>query len=246
MLDLISFTSILIIILSAFQTILGIGILVLGTPILLLMNFEMLEIMTVLLPLSILNSLLNIFYLRSRYSKIKIDNILKKEFFLICLPGIFLGLVFLKFLNNYINFNIFVGLVILVVLFLSLKKKKNNLFVNGKIKKGLILLTGFIHGITNSGGSLLSLLIIKSVNESMKFIRYQITFFYFFLAFFQLLIILFIFDINLLMNIKINYFLSLILGVVLGNILFNKINSTLIKNLYFFIFLSSIFLLYQS
>ena len=67
MLDLISFTSILIIILSAFQTILGIGILVLGTPILLLMNFEMLEIMTVLLPLSILNSLLNIFYLRSRF-----------------------------------------------------------------------------------------------------------------------------------------------------------------------------------
>ena len=65
--------------------------------------------MTVLLPLSILNSLLNIFYLRSRYSKIKIDNILKRVF-LICLPGIFLGLVFLKFLNNYINFNIFVGL----------------------------------------------------------------------------------------------------------------------------------------
>ena len=40
MLDLIRFTSILSIILSSFQTILGIGILVLGTPILLLMNFE--------------------------------------------------------------------------------------------------------------------------------------------------------------------------------------------------------------
>ena len=123
MLDLISFTSVLIIILSTFQTILGVGILVLGTPILLLMNFEMLEIMTVLLPLSILNSLLNIFYLRSRFSEIKIDNILKKEFFFICLPGIFLGLVFLKFLSNYINFNILVGLVILTILFLSIKKK---------------------------------------------------------------------------------------------------------------------------
>ena len=42
-LDLFSFTSIAILILSIFQTIVGVGVLVLGTPILLLLGFEMLE-----------------------------------------------------------------------------------------------------------------------------------------------------------------------------------------------------------
>ena len=69
MLEFISFTSIIIITLSIFQTIIGVGILVLGTPILLLIGYEMLEIMNILLPLSILNSLINIFYLKKRFNK---------------------------------------------------------------------------------------------------------------------------------------------------------------------------------
>ena len=88
MLEFISFTSIIIITLSIFQTIIGVGILVLGTPILLLIGYEMLEIMNILLPLSILNSLINIFYLKKRFNNISIDNKIKNYFFL-CLPGIF-------------------------------------------------------------------------------------------------------------------------------------------------------------
>ena len=62
MLDLFNFTPIVIIILSIFQTIIGVGILVLGTPILLLIGLEMIEVMKILLPLSILNSSLNILF----------------------------------------------------------------------------------------------------------------------------------------------------------------------------------------
>jgi uncharacterized membrane protein YfcA len=44
------------------QTILGVGILVLGTPILLLFNHDIIEIISILLPLSILTSLINLSY----------------------------------------------------------------------------------------------------------------------------------------------------------------------------------------
>ena len=105
MLDLISFTSLIIITLSIFQTIVGVGILVLGTPILLLMGLGMVEVMTILLPLSILNSVINIFYLKHRFNKIIIDYKMRNYFFHICFPGIFFGLFILKIFNNYMNFN---------------------------------------------------------------------------------------------------------------------------------------------
>ena len=52
----------LIIILSTFQTIAGVGILVLGTPILILFGFDIVQSMIFLLPLSIFNSVINFFY----------------------------------------------------------------------------------------------------------------------------------------------------------------------------------------
>ena len=59
----------LITVLSIFQTIAGTGILVLGTPILILIGYEMIQVMTILLPLSILNSLINLIYLNMHSHK---------------------------------------------------------------------------------------------------------------------------------------------------------------------------------
>ena len=110
--DLASYTSILIIILSIFQTIVGIGILVLGTPVLLLFGLEMIEVMTILLPLSIINSITNVIYLKKKFKRVGIDFKMRNYFFLICLPGIFIGLIFLKIFNNVLNFNLLVAFVI--------------------------------------------------------------------------------------------------------------------------------------
>ena len=49
----------LIIILIILQSIVGIGVLVVGTPLLLLLNYEIIEIMSFLLPISILTSFIN-------------------------------------------------------------------------------------------------------------------------------------------------------------------------------------------
>ena len=247
MLDLISFTSIIIIFLSIFQTIVGVGILVLGTPILLLIGFEMIEVMTILLPLSIINSLINILYLNYSNKKTKVDNLLRNYFFLICFPGIFFGLFFLKLFSEFINFNILVSLVIWVVLLLSyLHKNKGNKFLD-KFKKSLIFLTGFVHGITNSGGALLSILVIESYKKNVNYIRYQIIYFYFILALFQYLSIIFIFDYNFLTKINLNYLYCLVAGIFFGNLFSRTIKKNQLRNIIFILaFLSSLFLLSQS
>ena len=90
MIDLINFTSIIIIMLSIFQTIAGVGILVLGTPILLLMDLQMVEVMSLLLPLSMINSLVNLIYLRNYKKNIKIDYKMKNYFFPYLLTWYFL------------------------------------------------------------------------------------------------------------------------------------------------------------
>ena len=50
---------ILIFFITFIQTIVGTGVLIIGTPILLFLNYEMIEIMKLLLPIFILTSLVN-------------------------------------------------------------------------------------------------------------------------------------------------------------------------------------------
>ena len=246
-LDFYSLASIIIIILSTFQTIVGVGILVLGTPILLLLGLEMVEVMAILLPLSIFNSLTNIFYFRCKFKKIVIDQKMRRYFFLICLPGIFLGLFILKIFNNYLNFNLLVSFVIWFFLIISLLNKKKKFKLSSLLKKNLIFITGIIHGFTNSGGSLLSILIVNAYNKSLNYIRYQIIFFYFFLALFHYISINLIFELNFFSDLKSTYIISLFVGVILGNLISNKVNTYHLKNVILSLaFLSSIFLILQA
>lgn len=246
MLDIISFTSI-ILFLSIFQTIAGVGILVLGTPILLLLGLEMVDVMTLLLPLSILNSFTNIFYLKHKIKGIQIDSTMRNYFFLLCLPGIFLGLFILKLFVEYLNFNILVSLAIWIFLIFSYLRKKKNIDISNIFKKNLIFITGIIHGLTNSGGSLLSILIVNTYNKSLNYLRYQIIFFYFFLALFHYLSIIIIFDSIFFAGLEVSYLLSLIIGIIIGNILSKKININYLRNTIFALaFVSSVFLISQA
>ena len=46
------------------QTIVGVGVLVLGTPILLILDYNIVETISILLPVSILTSLMNLIYFK--------------------------------------------------------------------------------------------------------------------------------------------------------------------------------------
>lgn len=237
----------LIIILIILQSIVGIGILVVGTPLLLLLNYEIIEIMSFLLPISILTSLLN-FFLIKIFNKNKftfyLDVNIKKYFFLFCLPGIFLGIYVIKNFQNYFNFELLVASIILISLAIKYKYEnsiKNLSAFNSKI---VLTLIGVIHGISNSGGTLLSLFLISNVEDKKNQLRYKITFYYFFLALLQYLIFSYVFQQFISLD-QIIYILPLIFfGSMFGNFLCKIIDIFFFKKgIQFIAFLSSLFLI---
>ena len=58
----------------------------------------------------------------------------------------------------------------------------------------LLFIIGLVHGLSNSGGTLLSILVLKIYKNSKNITRYNLTFFYFFLAIMQYLIFIIIFQ----------------------------------------------------
>ena len=85
-----------LILLVAIQSIMGVGVLVIGTPLMLISGFNFIFILNILLPVSILTSLLNILIVKYYYKNniFKYKDTILKNFFLICTPSIFLGIFF--------------------------------------------------------------------------------------------------------------------------------------------------------
>ena len=210
----------IIFILVILQSIVGVGVLVIGTPTLLILNYNLIEIMEILLPVSICTSLINLAYLKINKKKLKVESQknYRQYFFLVCIPAIFLGLFLLKSFEQKINFNYLVSIVIIFSYFLVKKWGKINRF-RKKTKIISLFFTGIIHGLTNSGGSLLSLMVSSISNKNNS--RYNISFFYFFLALSQYLIFLFIFGKSEILDKNYKYFLLIPIGVYLG-IFFEK------------------------
>ena len=83
---------------------------------------------------------------------------------------------------------------------------------------------GLVHGVSNSGGTLLSIFILN-INKNLKTnTRYSLTFFYFFLAFLQYSIFIFFFQKIILLNLLTNLTLIILSGVLVGNLLVKYIN----------------------
>jgi uncharacterized protein len=200
------------------QSIAGVGLLVIGTPMLLIYNISFIEILSILLPISILTSFFNLIFLKLKKKKlnIKIDQKMNFLFFTVCLPFIFLGLYLIKNFNEFINFKYLVSFVIFFSLII-MNQKKILIKMNNNFRILFLSFIGLIHGISNTGGSLLSLFLTSNYNKNQS--RYNITYFYFFLALFQFFIFL------LLFNIEIKYinllYISAILpiGIIIGNFL---------------------------
>ena len=200
----------------ALQSSIGVGVLVLGTPFLLLLKYDILQAFFFLLPLSILTSLINLIIIRLSNKNLNISTYKGlTKFFVVCIPSIIIGLFILKYFQELINFKLLVSIVIIFsVLLVSLKDKiklKINFF-----RISILSIVGVIHGLTNSGGALMSLAL--STNSEKNNARYSITFFYLALATFQYLTTIIIFKNSYFLPQNINLILTLIFGVFLGNV----------------------------
>ena len=188
------------------QSIFGVGLLLFGTPSLLLLGYDFANTLNILMPVSITISAVQFFK-----SKVK-DRIFIKDYNIFCIPFLIIFLfIALKF-NYLFDFRFLVALLLIFSSVLILNKKKFSSFKQMifKIKNLILIVIGLIHGLTNMGGSFLAIystLISKSIKEVT---RYYISYGYLIMGTIQYLMVLFL-SYDLLIFNKIYYvFLALI------------------------------------
>jgi len=217
---------IIIIILIILQSIFGIGLLLFGTPTFILFGYSFAETLSLLLPISILISLIQIFF-----SKKKNMNFIK-NFNLYCIPSLVISIYFILNFSDEINFDLFISLMIIFIFFISLFK---NFFIfKGYFAKLFLVLIGIVHGLSNLGGTLLSLMAISLSKDDKNASRFLISYGYFAMASFQYLTLSFlgknVFDIN-----NFYYLILVIIIYFPVQIMFKKIDSQKFNKLIYFL-----------
>ena len=144
--------TIIILFLIVFQSIFGIGLLVFGTPTLMILGYQYSDILSVLLPISCSISLIQI--INARKHDVKTFTI---EFIKFSLPGIiiFLPIVILFITNFYLNF--LIAFIMIVLSLISILKFETNHFKKIISNKIVLLFIGSIHGLSNLGGGFISI-----------------------------------------------------------------------------------------
>lgn len=215
------------------QAIVGVGVLVLGTPLLLIFNYDIIEIINLLLPISIITSLLNYLYLKynKKNLKINLDKNIKKAFIIICIPGISIGLILARELFHYINFKILVSLIIILSLVIKWKYESLMKSLPLTFNKIILFIISIIHGLTNSGGTMLTIF-FGSFNKNKKNqSRYSVTFYYLILVLVQYMAFLLVFKKGLLVDYPFQIILLIIPAIVIGNVIVKKISENLFKKI---------------
>ena len=208
----------IIILLSIFQSVFGIGLLLIGTPTFLLLGYNFFDVLNILIPFSITISLLQIIY--SKETNLSFS----KKMIIYCIPALILALYILIKNENNINIILLTSLTIVFFSLVNLSKFKDVVFnrdSDRKINISLILL-GIIHGFTNLGGSLLTL-ISANISNNKDLMRYNIASGYLILGIVQLLFINTFY--NTLVPSNLYYLYIPIISFFLAQYFYKRINS---------------------
>lgn len=203
------------------QSIFGMGILVFGTPTLLLLGFEFSTVLALLLPSSVLISLTQVITSGSiAFQKREKQNIAICTLFVLG----FLALI-LKF-RLKINIDILVGGVLLFSALVRLSpafraKVKQLLSKNERL---FVMLMGAVHGLTNMGGALLALY-ASSTHEGKLEIRTTVSRYYLAFGVIQLSALAVLKSDALSLYGFIAAPLALSVYLVVGNLIFKKTSS---------------------
>mgnify|MGYP006096290419 FL=1 len=171
----------LIAIFCIIQSIFGVGLLLLGTPTFLLIGYEFFEVLNILLPYSIVISFIQIITNKNQNLKFC------KKILTHSIPFLILGLIIIEHIQYKINIVLIVSFLLIIFPILNIKNLKKEKI---KIKNINLFLNflGLLHGLTNLGGSLLTI-ISSNLHNDKNIIRYNISSGYLIFALFQLLFI---------------------------------------------------------
>jgi hypothetical protein len=187
-----------------------------------LIGYNFFDVLNLLLPFSITISLLQVIYSKEINSKFN------KKILLYCIPALILALSILVKYENDIDFILLISFTIIFFSIINLSKFKNTIFDNNKrINLGLIIL-GLIHGFTNLGGSLFTL-ICANINKQKKIIRQNIASGYLIFGTVQLLFINIFYKTLTVSNL---YYLYIpIISFFIAQYFYNKINNELFSKI---------------
>lgn len=174
----------MIAVLSVVQSFFGMGVLVFGTPTLLLMGYDFTTTLSHLLPASFAISLLQV--LSAGSSRVPVSRYL----YLLCLPGIGVGLWLTDVSPLAAWTNTLVGGTLLFSALFRFWFRSQNLisFMFEKYLPAYHLIMGVIHGLTNLGGALLTIL-ASGINTEKEAIRYTVAHYYLAFSAIQMLIL---------------------------------------------------------
>jgi len=163
------------------QSVFGIGLLAFGTPILLISGYDFITTLSILLPCSLLISSIQVYEYRKELSSLNIS------VYFVLIPFTCLGFfIFVTFLSD-IQIKPVIGTIMLLSAALRIwpvaaEKLRHVLGKSQVISLGVI---GVVHGLSNMGGSLLTVF-CSSINHNKVHIRTSVAFGYLLMAAIQL------------------------------------------------------------
>ena len=149
---------VVIIVTSFIQSLFGTGVLLFGTPILLILGYDFFFALSILLPTSVI---INILQIKNSMRNIDIDFYKKMLFYSI--PCIIISLYFINLVKFEIH--LYVGIFLLIIVLKNYNKRLSNFSkIIVEHQSIYLIVMGVIHGLTNLGGALLSALVLSNNN----------------------------------------------------------------------------------
>ncbi len=174
-----------VVVTSVIQSIFGVGVLLFGTPLLLLLGYDFINALIVLLPISIA---INSFQLLKHYRHIDLG--FYKNVLIYTIPFVVLFLFFVT--SSKINIGFLVGAFLVFVALKSYSSAvEKTLESLVKYEKIYLAVMGVIHGLTNLGGSLLTA-IVHGKNYPKDVTRVTVAVCYATFAVFQIFTLMFL------------------------------------------------------
>ena len=227
---------------AVIQSMFGTGVLLFGTPLLLLYGYDFQFALTILLPTSVF---INLLQLINKHEDIEIQ--FYKKLVLWSIPFIVLFLYFISFIP--VNINLIIGGFLILIALKEISTIINSIiYTIMKYETFYLIIMGIIHGLTNLGGALLSG-IVFSKNLSKEQTRATIAVCYLTFAIFQLITLGFIINKFQIFNINnsIYWLAGVIVFFVMEKFVYLKIDSrTYSKYFACFIFIVGILLIFKS
>ena len=202
-------------ILSIVQSVFGIGILIFGTPLLLLLGHSFPTALSFLLPASLAISLLQVLTFQGQKPAIS------PYLYTLCLPAIALGLWITDTTLPTAFSHYLIGAILISSGLLRLRRPLQDQLKPWLSKHMAVYHTvmGVVHGLTNLGGALLTVL-ASWAHEDKAYIRYMVAYYYLFFSVAQIFVLYVIIQFPAMFSINL---ISAIIAVLTYQLIGNKI-----------------------